>query len=91
MANRHPDMTDKWFVTQGVSLGSTIIMMYNVHMTNEAWMHAAQFIMDRYLQVPIVRDNPDWGIVEFLDGFKSHKACFQANKVRTDVNCCSFK
>ena len=56
-------MTDKWFVTQGVSLGSTIIMMYNVHMTNEAWMHAAQFIMDRYLQVPIVRDNPDWGIV----------------------------
>ena len=60
-------------------------------MNNEAWTHAGLLIMDGYRKVTIVRDNPDWDIVEFLDGFKSHKACFQANKFRTYANCCSVK
>ena len=74
-----------------MALGSTIIMTENTYMTNEVWMHAAPFIMYGYRQVPIVRDNPDWDIVEFLDRFKSHEAYFQANKFRTDANCSSVK
>ena len=84
-------MTDEWLVNQGMALGYTIIMTENAYMNNEAWTHAAPFIMDRYQQVPIVRDNPDWDIVEFLDGFKSHEACSQANKVSTEANFCSIK
>ena len=66
-----------------MALGSTIIITENTYMTNEVWTHAAPFIMDGYQQVPIVRDNPDWDIVEFLDRFKSHEACFQANNSAT--------
>ena len=50
--NRHPDMKDEWLVTQGMALGSTIIMTENSYMTNEAWTHAARFIMEGYWKVP---------------------------------------
>eukprot|EP00978_Attheya_sp_CCMP212_P000306 scaffold593_cov31-Attheya_sp.AAC.1 len=90
-ANRHKDMTDEWLLQQGMAPGSTIIMTENAYMTNEAWIQAAPHLMKGYRQMPIIKDNPDWGIVELLDGFKSHEACFEANKARTDANCRSIK
>ena len=90
-ANRHPDMIDEWLVGQDMAYGSTITMTDNVYMTNEAWTQADSYIMKGYRKLPIVKENPDWDIIEFLDIFKAHKACYQANKVCTNDNCSPIK
>ena len=91
VANRHPDMIDEWLVGQDMAYGSTITMTDNVYMTNEAWTQADSYIMKGYRKLPIVKENPDWDIIEFLDIFKAHKACYQANKVCTDDKCSPIK
>lgn len=34
--------------------------------------------------MPYVQDNPDWWMVELVDGFGSHRNCYKANKLRYD-------
>ena len=51
----------------------TIIMIENAFMTHYAWYWATKRIICGYNQMPVIRDNIQWSIVEFLDGFGFHE------------------
>ena len=65
--------TDEFLVQQGLKPGSTIIMTENAFMTHDAWYETTKAIIHGYNQMPVIRDNPQWSIVEFYDGFSSHE------------------
>ena len=47
--------------------------------------------MDGYRQMPVVRDNPQWWILELLDGFGAHTNSHPASKYRYDNKVLSLK
>lgn len=65
--------SDEYLVSQGLAPGSTIIMTDNAFMTNDAWYEATKAIISGYNQMPVIKDNPQWSIVEFYDGFGAHE------------------
>jgi hypothetical protein len=69
-----------------MAFGSTIVMMENAYMTDDAWVEASYSIVKEYRSMPFVADNPDWSMVELLDGFKSHKNVLSANELHSDHN-----
>ena len=83
--------SDDFLVKHGLAPGSTIIMTESAYMTNEAWLKATPYLMKGYRQLPYIKDNPNWFIVEFLDGFVSHESVFEANKLRAEKKCLSVK
>ena len=84
-------MTYEWLVVQEMVAGSIIVIADNASMTNKAWTHAAPYLMKGYCQLPIVKDDPDWDIIEFLYGCKGHEDCYHSNKVFNDSKWCSIK
>ena len=64
---------DAYLVRHGLKPGSTIIMTENALMTHDAWYKAIKAIIYGYNEMPVIRVNPQWAILEFLDGFGSHE------------------
>jgi hypothetical protein len=83
--------TNDFFVRHGMAIGSTIIMTENAYMTDDAWVEASYSIVKVYHSMKFVADNPDWSMVELLDGFKLHKNVLSANDLRSDHNIRSLK
>ena len=73
--------TDEFLVRTRCALGSTIIMIENVYMTNEAWEEASKAIVPDYRQIPCVKNNPQWALVEFLVGVKTHEDVLPAHQL----------
>jgi hypothetical protein len=44
-----------------------------------------------YRKLKLIRDNPQWKVLELLDGFGSHVNCYEANVFRSDHNIISLK
>ena len=44
-----------------------------------------------YRMMPIVVDNPDWWMVEIMDGFGAHTILYNANKLRLGNKILSLK
>ncbi len=65
--------TDDFFVRHGMAIGSTIVMTENAYMTDNAWGEASKSIVKGYRSMPFVAENPNWLMVELLNGFKLHK------------------
>ena len=40
-------------------------------MTDDAWLKVSEAIVRGYRQLPYIKENPQWGIVELLDEFQS--------------------
>ena len=62
---------DAYLVRHGLKPGS-IIMTENAFMTHGVWYKATKAIVYGYNEMPVIGDNPQWAIIEFLDGFGSH-------------------
>jgi hypothetical protein len=83
--------TNDFLQRHGMAIGVTIIMTENAYMTEEAWLESSQLIVKGYRSMPFVADNPDWLMVELLNGFKSHKNLLSANELRSEHNILSLK
>ena len=79
-----------FLVKHGCAPGSTIIMTENAYMTDEAWEEASTAIVSGYRKIPHVH-NPEWLMLEFLDGFKSHENVLRAHEFRADNSIISLK
>ena len=44
-----------------------------------------------YNQMPVIRDNPHWEIIEFLDGFGPHEFDYRVLEMRLKRNIISAK
>ena len=64
---------DAYLVRHRLKPGSTIIMTENAFMTHDAWYKATKAIIYGYNEMPVIRDNPQWAILKFLDDFGSHE------------------
>ena len=83
--------TDEFLLKHGLALGSTIIMTDNAFMTDEAWLEASKAIVKGYRSLPYVKENPDWRMLELLDGFKSRKTVLDAHELQAEANIDSLK
>jgi len=89
--NRRSEFTDEFLVKHGLAPGSTIIMTENAYMTDEAWLEVSKAIVKGYRSLPYVKENPDWYMLELLDGFKSHENVLAANELRVKALINSLK
>ena len=82
---------DAYLVRHGLKPGSTIIMTENAFMTHDAWYKATKAIIYGYNDIPVIRDNPQWAILEFLNSFGYHEYEPRALKIRAERNILSAK
>ena len=82
---------DAYLVLRGIKPGSTIIMTENSFMTHDAWYKATKAIIYGYNEIPVIRYNPQWYILEFLDGFGSHEYEPRALNMQAERNILSVK
>jgi hypothetical protein len=78
--------TNDFLQRHGMAIGSTIVMTENAYMTDKAWLESSQSIVKGYRSMPFVTDNPDWSLVELLNGFKSHENVLSANELCSEHN-----
>ena len=83
--------TEDFLVRYGCAAGSTVIATENAYMTDDAWLKVSEAIVRGYRQLPYIKENPQWGIVELLDGFKSHENVLEAHELRAKNNIDSLK
>eukprot|EP00957_Ditylum_brightwellii_P008027 609012-Ditylum_brightwellii.AAC.1 len=90
-AKKKSAFTDAFLLRHGLAPGSTIIMTENAYMTNEAWLKVSKAIVKGYHSLPYVKENPDWYMLELLDGFKSHENVLAANELQANALINSLK
>ena len=73
--------TDAFLEKYGCEPGSTIAMMENAYMTDASWVEITRKIVDGYRAIDIIRDNPQWWMLELFDGFGSHTTNIEAMEV----------
>ena len=66
-------------------------MTENAYMTDDAWIEATPHLLDGYRKMQVIKDNPEWEIIEVMVGFKSHEGNLEANKARTAAKVRSVK
>eukprot|EP00956_Cyclotella_meneghiniana_P037992 scaffold147505_cov79-Cyclotella_meneghiniana.AAC.1 len=60
-------------------------------MTNAAWIEISKKIVEGYRKLPYVVDNPQWWVLELVDGFNAHIFNHEANVDRFDKKVLSLK
>ena len=88
---RRAGYSDAFLRQEGCAEGSTIVMTENAFMTDAAWETMADSIVRGYRGMPIVRDNPQWWMVEIFDGFGAHLNNLPALKKRVIAKILSLK
>jgi hypothetical protein len=83
--------TENYLMKYGLAPGSTIVMTENAYMTDAAWLEVSKAIVRGYRQLPFIKDNKDWYMLELLDGFKSHENVLPAHQLRIDFKIRSLK
>ena len=76
---------DYFLMKYGLTPGSTIIMTENAYMTDAAWLEVSKAIVRGYRQLPFIKDNKDWYMLELLDGFKSHENVLATHQLRINA------
>ena len=66
-------------------------MTEKAFMTHDAWYKATKAVIYGYNEMSVIRDNPQWFILEFLDGFGYHEYEPRALKMRAERNIPSAK
>jgi hypothetical protein len=93
LAGKHkrPGYDDSFLVNNGAAPGSSIIMTENAYMTDEAWDEIAPMAAKGIREMPVIRANPDWWVLEVFDGFGSHTSGLRAMKIRHSSKILSLK
>ena len=53
-------------------------------MTEESWLELSPLMSKGIRCMPFVQDNPQWWVLEILDGFGPHVSSLEAMKIRED-------
>jgi hypothetical protein len=81
---KSPYDKSKWLEANGAPPGSRVIMTPSAYMTNTVWDQVALIVAKGLRNLPVVRDNPDWWIILYLDGFESHTNTAAAQAIFTE-------
>jgi hypothetical protein len=76
---------------EGCALGLKICMTKNAYMTEEAWEEMTPSIVKEYRALPVVKDNPQWWMIEIFDGFGAHLTSVNALKQYAEAKILSIK
>jgi hypothetical protein len=75
----------------GAAAGSSITMTPTAFMTEKAWVEMAPARAAGIRSMAVIRDHPDWWVVEVLDGFGPHFSSPVALKVYYDSKILQLK
>jgi len=76
---------DKYLVDYGAAEGSTIEKNASAFMDTATWEKVTPKVVRGYRNInKHVAANPDWWVLELLDGFGAHFASYEALKIRYD-------
>ena len=75
---------DKGLVQDGAEVGSHVQMTEKGFMTEAAWLEMTPRIIKGYRSMPYIKENPQWYMIEILDGFGAHLNNHDALKMRFD-------
>lgn len=78
---RRTGFTDKFLMDHGCEVGSTIAMTETAFMTKQAWEEITPSLIKGYRAMQVVCDNPDWWMLEIVDGFTAHVESMEALQV----------
>lgn len=73
---------EKFLVDHGCEVGSHIQMTENAFMTLDAWLALTPRLIKGYRSLPFIEWNPQWWVVEILDGFGAHLTSLGALRLR---------
>ena len=89
---RRAGFTDKFLVSNGAEVGSTVVMTPNAFMTTEAWEGMTPKLCVGLRKISkIVEANPQWWMLENFDGFGVHLSSLKAAQVRRKHKILSLK
>ena len=60
-------------------------------MTNATWAKCTPYLIKGYRNFPIIKDVPEWEMIEFLDGFLSYERVVSASVARRNNRIVSIK
>ena len=66
-------------------------MTKNAYMMEEAWEEMTPSLVKRYRNLPVVKDNPQWWMIKFFDGFGAHLTNLNALKHHAEAKILSIK
>ncbi len=89
--NRKSGFNETFLKQESYELGSTICMTKNAYMTEEAWEEMTPSIVKGYRALLVVKDNPQWWMIEIFDGFGAHLINLNALKQRAEAKILSIK
>ena len=89
--NRRSDFSDEYLAESGCAVGSTIKMTEKAFMKEEAWLKMTPKLIEGYLSIPYVKDNPQWYVIDIFDGFGAHCMNHAALEMRLEANIISIK
>jgi hypothetical protein len=81
----------RFLIQEGCAVGSSFSMTENAYMTEEAWQEMSPNLVMGYRNLPVVRDNPQWWMVEIVDGFGAHLTNLDALTQRADAKILLLK
>ena len=61
--------------------GYEVVMTPNAFMYDEAWLEIIPKLCKSIRRQEIIRDNPDWWVLLFLDGFNLHENVLNAHEI----------
>ncbi len=64
--------SNKFLEDEGCAIGSMVVMTENAYMMEATWEKLLPSLVLGYRNLPIVEDNPQWWMVEIVDGFGAH-------------------
>lgn len=66
------EISNVFLCKHGCKVGSMVVMTESAYMTDDAWVALTPHIVRGYHAMPFIVDNPQWWVLEILDGYGSH-------------------
>ena len=82
---------DKLLNKKVAKQGSTIIMTLTDFVTEETWKTMTQSLVKELLEMPIVKENPQWWMLQISNGFGPHLLLLSAMEIWHDNKILSMK
>jgi hypothetical protein len=90
--SRRRHFTDKWLMDNGAEIGSTVVTTPSTFMTEQAWEKATPHIVKGLCNAdPIVTSNPQWWMLEVVDGSGPHTSSLKSMQYRADNKIIAVK
>ena len=67
-----PGYTSDFLQRHGAAPGSSIVMTPTAFMTEQAWVEMAEVRAKGMRSMPVIKDHPEYWLVEVLDGYAAH-------------------